>query len=46
MTVGRKYLKNVESVRLCFSYEHIFPQTLWFVLASQLVSVDVPEAQA
>lgn len=46
MTVGRKYLKNVESVHLCFSYEHIFSQTPWFVLASQLVSVDIPEPQA
>lgn len=25
MIVRRKYLKNVESVLLCFSYEHVFP---------------------
>lgn len=41
MIVGRKYLKNVARVLLCFSYEHIFLLLPRLLLASQLISADV-----
>lgn len=41
MIVRRKYLKNVVSVLLCFSYKHIFLLLLRLLLASQLILVDV-----
>lgn len=43
MTVGRKYLKNVARVLLCFSHEHIFLPLPLLLLASQLISVDVQD---
>lgn len=39
MIVRRKHLKNVDSVLLRFSYEHIFPLLPQLLRASQLMSM-------